>query len=119
MQNTAKIHKTSTLGFFPSVSLRRKKAGLLSPERAAVEQPSGEGRALLSADGALIINRNEKYFPESIWHYGSLVWNQLGRRQGLWLMSPCNVNFSLLETSQLVLRDGSEYSEMSPENSLL
>lgn len=94
MQNTAKIHKPSTLDCFPPVPLQRKKIGLLSPERVSLEQPSGEGRALLSADGALIANRNKKYFPESVWDYGSLVWNQLGRGQGLWLVSPCNVNFS-------------------------
>lgn len=102
MQNTAKMHKSSTLGCFPPLLLQ-KKAGLLS----ALEQPSGGGRALLSADGALTGNRNKKYFPESVWHYGSLVWNQLGRGQGLWLVSPCNVNFSLLEASQLILRGGS------------
>lgn len=51
--------------------------------------------------------RNENYFPENIWHCGSLVWNQLGRGQGPQLVSPCNVNFSPLETSQLVFRDGS------------
>lgn len=117
MQNTTKIHKNSSLGCFPPLLLQWKKAGLLSPaqhsEMAAVDQPSGEGRALLSADGALIRSRNEKYFPESVWHYGSLVWNQLGRGQGLWLVSPCNVNFSLLEISQLILRI------LSPENSLL
>lgn len=106
-KTTQKLH----FGLLLSSSLQRKKAELLSPaqhsEGVALEQPSGEGRALLSADGALIGNRNEKYFPESVWHYGSLVWNQLGRGQGLWLVSPCNVNFSLLKTSQLILRNGS------------
>lgn len=80
MQNTTKMHKNSTLSCFPPLLLQRKKAGLLSPaqysERAALEMASGEGRALQSADGALIRSRNEKYFPESVWHYGSLVWNQ-------------------------------------------
>lgn len=107
MQNTANIYKTSSLGCFAPLPLQRKKAGLLSPA-----QHSGEGRALLSADGALIGSRNKKYFPESVWHYGSLVWNQLGGGQGLWLVSPCNVNFSLLETAQLILR------VLSPEKSL-
>lgn len=51
--------------------------------------------------------RKEKYFIESVWRWGSLVWNQLGRRQGPQLVSPCNVNFSPLETSQLILRYGS------------
>lgn len=51
--------------------------------------------------------RKEKYFIESVWHWGSLVWNQLERGQSPQLVSPCNVNFSPLETSQLMLRGGS------------
>lgn len=101
-KNTQKLH----FGLLSSSSPAREE-GWAAPSSPALEQPSREGTALLSADGALIENRNEKYFPEGVWHYGSLVWNQLGRGQGLWLVSPCNVSFSLLEISQLVLRDGS------------
>lgn len=57
--------------------------------------------------------RNENYFPENIWHCGSLVWNQLGRGQG----PRCLLAMSTLAH----WKHPSSYSEMvlSPEHSLL
>lgn len=46
-------------------------------------------------------------FPDGVWLCGSLVWNRLTRGQGPWLVSPCNVSFSPLETCQLIFRGGS------------
>lgn len=98
----------SSLGCLPHPPQQRKEAGLLlhaeGSSRAAWQKKVVPCcRQMVPSSGI----RNEKYFPESVWHCSSLVWNRLGRGQGPQLVSPCNVNFSPLETPQLVFRDGS------------
>lgn len=76
------------LHFSSSLAVIRGWAPLISP--AFAEGSSGAAwqekvqpysQQMVPSSGV----RKEKYFPESIWHSGSLVWNQLGRGQGPWL----------------------------------